>query len=158
MTVIAFIIAILLVFAVLPQFNLFADTVLSFNLMDGRVIIGLLVILIFAGLLVNLILLGWVLLSIPSQPNVILGFAPGRDPVPGLRLLLLPLISIAFFSLDLLLGLYFFRRQGYQAQLAESEGETTLVPAGIFAYLLWGSGLITALLLLAAVFFILYNG
>jgi hypothetical protein len=72
--------------------------------------------------------------------------------------LLLPLISIFIFSLDLLLGLYFFRREGYQSQMKEEDSEGTLVSGGILAYLLWGSGLITAVLFLAAVFFILGTG
>ena len=114
--------------------------------------------LILAGILVNLILLAWVLVSIPTNPTVILGFNPDRSPISGLRLLLLPLISGFFFSIDFFLGLFFFRREGYQSGLIESGSEPTLIPAGILAYLLWGSGLITALLLLAALFFTLSVG
>jgi hypothetical protein len=114
--------------------------------------------LILAGLVVNMLLLAWVLLAIPSHPSIILGFAPGRNPISGLRLFLLPLISAFIFSLDLLLGLFFFRREGYQSQMTETGNDVSLVPGGILAYLFWGSGLITALLLIAAVYFILGTG
>jgi len=55
MTLIAFIIAIILVIVVLPQFNLFAETELKLNLLDGTILIGLISILVIAGLLAGII-------------------------------------------------------------------------------------------------------
>lgn len=114
--------------------------------------------LILAGMLGNLFLLAWVLVAIPTHTRIILGFNPDNDLTSGLRLLLFPLISSFFFAFDLLVGLYFFRREGYQSGMNETGTEATLVPGGVLAYLLWGSGLITALLFLAALFFILNVG
>jgi hypothetical protein len=56
-----------------------------------------------------------------------------------LRLLLLPVINTFFVLADLSMGLFFFRREESQP----------------FSYLLWGSGVLTPLLFLIAVFSIL---
>lgn len=65
---------------------------------------------ILAGILLNLALLIWVSLVIPNRSTILLGFATSGEPVPSVRLFLIPLISGFFFLLDLLLGLFFFRR------------------------------------------------
>jgi hypothetical protein len=67
-------------------------------------------LLILAGLLLNIILVVWVSLVIPSRSTILLGFATSGDPVPSVRLLLIPLISGFFFLVDLLLGIFYFRR------------------------------------------------
>ena len=68
-----------------------------------------------AGLLLNIILFAWVSIQALSQPDVSLGFATRGEPVPAARLLLLPMISGFFFIIDLILGLFFFRRDVSQS-------------------------------------------
>jgi hypothetical protein len=111
--------------------------------------------LLLAGILLNLALLTCVLLAIPSRTEVTLGFGPGREPVPAVQLLLLPIISGFFFLLDAFLGLYLFRRaEGRAAQPQTSSGSGGY-PGLILPYLLWGSGVLIAILFLAALSFIL---
>jgi hypothetical protein len=101
--------------------------------------------LLLAGLALALILFVAASLFIPSRPTVYLSFNPIgdlTDVVPSVQLLLLPLINGFFYLADVLLGLFFFRRQGEQ----------------IIAYILWGSGVFTALLFLGALIFIMGRG
>jgi hypothetical protein len=98
--------------------------------------------LLLASLLLSLSLLVWVSLTIPSRLQIYLGFKPDGtfgDPVPPVRLLLLPVINTIFVLIDSILGLFFFRREESQP----------------YSYLLWGMGALTPLLFLTAVFFIL---
>jgi len=111
--------------------------------------------LLLAGLLLNLALLTWVLLAIPPRTEVTLGFGPGREPVPAVQLLLLPIISGFFFLLDAFLGLYLFRRAEGRVAQAQSSSHTEHFPGLILSYLLWGSGVLVAVLFLAVLFFIL---
>jgi Bacterial PH domain len=67
-------------------------------------------ILILAGVALNLALLVWVSVAIPARASIMLGFASISDPVPSVRLLLIPVISGFFFLADLFLGLFFYRR------------------------------------------------
>jgi len=100
-------------------------------------------LLLGAGL--SLALLVWVSLAVPGREQVHLGFTPtgaGGDLAPAVRLLLLPVLNTFFFLFDLLLGLFFFRREESQA----------------YSYMLWGSGVFTALLFLLATGFILRSG
>lgn len=98
-------------------------------------------LLILSGILLNIILVVWVSLVIPTRSTIFLGFATSGDPVPSVRLLLIPLISGFFFLVDLLLGLFFFRREaepssGRQFSLEGESGQdrpartpnTTLYP------------------------------
>jgi hypothetical protein len=107
--------------------------------------------LILGGLALSLILLIWVSLAVPERPAVSLGFTPESlptEPVPSVRLLLLPVLNIFFYLANLLAGLYFFRAEG------EPEASVKLP----LAYLLWGSGVLTPLLFLLGVLFILRSG
>jgi hypothetical protein len=82
------------------------------------------------------------------------------------RLLLLPVVNALFVLANLLLGLFFFRRGEARSadNLPEEERPklTTnpLKPGGgkVLAYLLWGGGVLTPFLFLAAVYFILRAG
>lgn len=94
-----------------------------------------------AGLLLNLGLVAWVGILIPSLPQVPFGFDPFGVPnesVPSVRLILLPLISALMFITGLLAGLYFYRW----------DKERPL------AFIIWLSSTICAVLFLLAVFFI----
>src|SRR5215207_1104165 len=94
-----------------------------------------------AGLLLNLGLVAWVGILIPSLPQVPLGFNPFGLPnvtAPSVRLILLPLISALMFITGLLAGLYFYRW----------EKERPL------AFIIWLSSTLCALLFLMAVFFL----
>jgi len=95
-----------------------------------------------AGVFLNIGLLTWVTVFIPSLVNVSLGFGPNGkslDPVPGQQLILLPMLSSFLFIIGLLTGLFFFRKPELR----------------ILALAIWLSGTLSALLFLIAVFFIL---
>ena len=113
--------------------------------------------LILAGLILSMALLIWVSLVIPTRPQVFLGFNSAglpRDPIPTVRLLLLPVINGFFFGLDFLLGLYFFRRAENQSQVNDTQSGL----AYLLAFLFWIVSLITPGLFLVSVFFILRVG
>lgn len=98
--------------------------------------------LISGGLLLSLALFVVVGLATPGLPVVHLGFQPGGlpgDAVEPVRLFLLPTLSAFFFGLNLLAGLFLFRRKDDQP----------------LSYLLWGGGVLTPLLFLAGVAWIL---
>lgn len=66
-----------------------------------------------SGLLMNIGLLAWVSLLIPSLSQVRLGFdAAGRpfEPVAAVQLIILPLINLTLFAAGWLTGLYYYRR------------------------------------------------
>jgi len=102
-------------------------------------------ILILLGIIFGLILLIYIVLTIPNQETIPLGFLPNGEPgvlVPTVRLMLLPVISWFFFLVDLLLGFVFFRSNQYQ----------------YLAYLSWGIGALTPILFLVGSYFILQSG
>ncbi len=61
------------------------------------------------------------------------------DVVPGVRILLLPVVNTFFYMVDLLLGLLFYRRPETRS----------------LSYLMWGASILTAAFFLAAVGFLL---
>ena len=98
--------------------------------------------LLLAGLLLSGVLLVWVILAIPTRPQIQLGYViPGvtTEPSPSERLLLLPVLDVFAFLGDLLLGLFFYRRQASR----------------VIAYLLWGAGAVSPLVFLVGVLYIL---
>jgi hypothetical protein len=109
--------------------------------------------LLLGGLALNLLLLAWVILVAPGRGEVMLGFQRGGEAVPGIRLLLLPVLSSFFFLIDFFVGLFLYRRSLYPKA---SSGASYLPPApySVLAYLLWGSGALTPLLFILAVAFI----
>lgn len=121
--------------------------------------------LIITGLVLNLALLAAVTIAIPARAQVILGFLETAEPVPAIRLMLLPFLSVVFFLADFFLGLFFFRfdyreHERRQGQVDEPEIERQAVlnqflNGKVLAYLLWGSGVLTSLFFLVAVGFIL---
>jgi hypothetical protein len=93
------------------------------------------------GLLLNIGLLAWTGLMIPSLGSVSLGFTPSGDPgeaIPAVGLLLVPIISIFIFALGWAAGLFLHRR---------SDQHT-------LALIVWGNSLFTSLLFLAAILFL----
>ncbi len=66
--------------------------------------------LLLTGFILNILLLVCVSLLAPSYDEIQLGFATSGEPVPSIRLLLLPIISSFLFALDGFIGLFFFRR------------------------------------------------
>ncbi len=99
-------------------------------------------ILIITSVVLALGLILWVSLSIPGHPQTSLRLNTDGSPVelvPGIRILLLPVINTFFFIADMLLGLFFYRRADTQ-------------PLG---YLMWASSALTSLLFTGAVFLIL---
>jgi len=67
--------------------------------------------LLLAGFVLNILLFVWVSLQAPNYDEIRLGFATSGEPVPSIRLLLLPIISSFLFALDSFIGLFFFRRE-----------------------------------------------
>jgi hypothetical protein len=114
--------------------------------------------LLLTGLALSLILFIGVSLVAPGHTQISLGFNPIgslREPVPIVQLLLLPLVSAFFFLVDLLLGLFFYRRSSTQFPKIPFTSELSLPFARILAYILWISGTVTPLLFLIALWFIL---
>jgi hypothetical protein len=108
-------------------------------------------VMLLVGTFLSLLLTIWVVLVIPGRSEIF--FRPGLSgtaAVPVARLLLLPFLSSVFFSGDLLLGLFLFRR-------AENIPERRAIDRAL-AYLLWGSGVLVPALFTAAVIFILRSG
>jgi len=102
-------------------------------------------ILLISSALVALGLIAWVSLSIPDHPFIALRLNVDGSPVelvPGIRLLLIPVLNTFFFFIDLLLGLFFYRRLETRS----------------LSYLMWASSLLTSLLFTAAVYFMLRAG
>jgi hypothetical protein len=99
-------------------------------------------LLLIASALLAVGLIVWVSLVIPARASTALRLNPDGtavELVPGIRLLLLPVMNTFFFIADLLLGLFFYRRTDTQS----------------LGYLMWASSVLTSLLFSGAVFFIL---
>lgn len=94
--------------------------------------------LALAGLALSLLLAVGVSLVIPFRAEVTLGFdalgAP-RDPVPAVRLMLLPVLNGIAWGFDFILGLYLYRQAGRRW----------------LSLLLWGGGLVTGLVFLISI-------
>jgi len=101
--------------------------------------------LLVAGLALTLVLFGVASLNVPSRSTVILRLGPSGNPfdaVPSVQVLILPIINGFFYLADVLLGLFFFRRQAEQ----------------VIAYILWGSAVFSSVLFLLALFLIMGRG
>jgi hypothetical protein len=102
-------------------------------------------LLILLGFVLSLGLLIWVSLLVPARPKISLGFTAGgfpRDPIDGVRLMLLPILNTIFFVINFFTGVFLFRRDEQRP----------------LAYLLWGSTIFVTGLFLAAVYFIQKTG
>jgi hypothetical protein len=99
-------------------------------------------VLLITSALLALGLILWVSLIIPTHPQISLQVNTEISPVelvPGIRLLLLPVLNTFFFITDLLLGLFFYRRPDTKS----------------LGYLMWASSVLTSLLFFGAVYYIL---
>ena len=95
-------------------------------------------LLIPLNLILNLILMAVTSLMIPRRQMISLGFDSTGipfEPVSASRLLLLPIISVSFMLIDIISGLFFFRRKETQP----------------ISYFVWIAGVVTAALLILAV-------
>ncbi len=95
-----------------------------------------------AGIFLNAGLLVWVGLMVPALRRAPLGFLPSgapRSTVPGVGLILLPILSVLSFAAGWVAGLFFYRRKDQQA----------------LAQVVWASGVFSSLLFLIAVMFAL---
>lgn len=98
--------------------------------------------LVAAGITLSVILVTWVGLIASEMPRVSLGFVPSgipRNPIPGIRLMLLPVLNTIFWVFNFFVGLFLFRQEERR----------------LLAYLLWGNSVVVAGLFLIAVYFIL---
>ena len=89
-----------------------------------------------AGLFLNIGLLAWVTVLIPGTQQVALGFTPTGESliVPGVQLIILPILSVLLYFTGFIAGLYFFRWEEYKT----------------LAYILWGAGALSSLLFLVS--------
>jgi hypothetical protein len=94
-----------------------------------------------SGLLLNLGLVAWVGILVPSLAQVPFGFNPLGVPnvtAPSVRLILLPLVSSLMFIIGLTAGLYFYRWEKQRP----------------LAFIVWISSTLCAILFLLAVLFL----
>src|SRR5512141_1530784 len=94
-----------------------------------------------SGILLNLGLIVWVGILIPSLPRIALGFNPfgtPNQPVSSSQLILLPLISSLMFTAGIAAGLYFYRWERQRP----------------LAFVVWMSSTVCAFLFLMAVLFL----
>lgn len=94
-----------------------------------------------AGILLNLGLIVWVGVLIPSLSQIPFGFDPFGAPietVPSTQLILLPLVSFLMFAVGITAGLYFYRWERQRP----------------LAFMVWTSSTISAFLFLMAVLFL----
>ena len=94
-----------------------------------------------AGLFLNIGLLAWVTLLIPSLGRIPLGFLPSGlagESVPAAGLILLPVVSLFFYITGWAAGLIFYRRPDHRP----------------LAHIVWTGGVFSTLVFLVAVMFI----
>jgi hypothetical protein len=95
-----------------------------------------------AGAVLNITLLIWTLLVIPSREKVSLGFTPGgipHEPLESVRLILFPIINTMAYLGNLVLGLFLFRNEENR----------------VLAYILWVGSLLIAIIFHIGMLFIL---
>jgi len=122
-------------------------------------------ILLVSGIALNIILLGWVSLIIPSRDQITLSLIE-EFAVPSTRLFMLPLINTSFFLVDAILGLFLYRRSETLPPPPTGRGESAIAnidrpltqSARILAYTLWSASIVTTIFFLIAVYFIAVFG
>ena len=93
------------------------------------------------ALFLNIGLIVWISLLVPSLSRIALGFRPDRTPaaVPSIQLVILPLVSAFLTLAGWVVGLYFYRWENRRA----------------LSVIIWVSGALTSFLFLIAVLFII---
>ena len=95
-----------------------------------------------SGAFLNVGVFIWVTVLIPGLVHVPLGFTAAgtpMEPVPGLQLILLPILNVLLFLIGWGAGLYFYRREEQR----------------IIALIVWASGTLMSFLFVFGVYFIL---
>jgi hypothetical protein len=103
--------------------------------------IGLVRFLWLSGAFLNLGLIVWASLIIPSTPRIAIGLQFARaalETVPSTQLILLPVSSLLLFVAGWLAGLYYYRWEKER----------------VLAFIVWSSGTLTSLLFLMAMLFV----
>ncbi len=79
------------------------------KLWDDRIVRNL----IFSGFLIGVSVLLWSVLIITSRSEVVFGYQLGKiiEPVPSIRLLLLPVVNGLVFLIDTVASAFFYRRE-----------------------------------------------
>ncbi|MGB9673262.1 MAG: PH domain-containing protein [Anaerolineales bacterium] len=115
--------------------------------------------LLISGLLISLGLLAWVSLLIPQLPEIYLTIS-AEEPSPSTYLLLLPLLNVFFFLLNTILGIYFYRRGVISENIPPTSNDMlgSINSDKIYAYLLWGTSLVTSFFFYFAISFTSYVG
>ena len=101
--------------------------------------------LIIMSIFLSAVLIAWTVLVAPTRTELSLGFFPTgepRIPIPGVRLMLFPLLNTVSLVLNFFAGLFLFRRDEQRP----------------LAYLLWGNSILVAGLFLVATYVILRIG
>ncbi len=100
--------------------------------------------LLLIGALLSLGLLIWARLAVDQISHISLGYTPQglpNEPLPGIQLMLLPILNITAYFINSILGFVFFRRDDQHA----------------WAYLLWGNSILMAAIYLIAIYRLLYG-
>jgi hypothetical protein len=121
----------------LPRASIQPNLVIT-EISTNRFSLGMIVL----GVVLNISLLIWVLQVIPSRETISLGFRPDgllREPLDSVRLILFPILNSSAYLANLVLGLFLYRSPENR----------------VLAYILWGSGVLTAVLFHIGLGFIL---
>ncbi len=122
--------------------SLKAETVRPALIMNEIIANRPILTILISGAVLNITLLIWTLMVIPTRETVSLGFTPAGIPHPGLdsvRLVLFPIINTTAYLTNLVLGLFLFRNRENR----------------YLASILWGGSLAVAILFHIALLFIL---
>lgn len=117
--------------------------------------------MILGAILLDLLLLGWVSLVIPTRQEIFLGFTSTSESVASYQMLLLPLLNTFFLAVDVILGIFFFRIEETASDIIRT-GDTKpivhrrqfTIPPHTLAFIIWGAGIFTPIIFLLAAFFI----
>lgn len=98
--------------------------------------------LLVTSIILGIILVVWISLAAPTRNAISLGFTSAgdpREPIPSVRLMLIPILNTMFWVFNFFAGLILSRNETHRP----------------LAYLLWGNNIFVATLFLVATFFIL---
>lgn len=96
--------------------------------------------LILSGIFLSVVLLIASSLLIPLRENIPLGFNPidqSAEGSPSERLLLLPVLSLLMLVIDISLGAYLYRKEGFRLASYLAFSATLILPISFFGILLF---------------------